>query len=296
MPERLAGLGAPVSTSPEAKSADQTLQSVAVADTLSVAKGLAQFTLGVRRQQVESNNFAVLGATTAHYDQGATTPSFALVVRPMDQLSFYANYIEALTPGATPRADAANPNQVFAPFKTKQYEVGTKLDLGSFGATLSLFRIDVPSGIVDPVSKVFSLDGQQRNRGVELYEFGEPVHGVRVLGGVTWIDAKLTRTAGNQYDGNHAVGAPSVQANLGAEWDTPFLPGVTVSGRLIYTGETYVSQDNTQHVPSWTRFDIGARKRHESLQPLLLYWQANPTGYLISRMPRTFWVSLLTDF
>jgi iron complex outermembrane recepter protein len=307
-PVRLAGLGAPVSTSPEAKSADQTLQSVAVADTLSVAQGLVQLTLGVRRQQVESNNFAVSGATTAHYDQGATTPSFAFVVRPIDQLSFYANYIEALTPGATPPADAANPSQVFAPFKTKQYELGTKLDLGSFGATLSLFQIEVPSGIVDPVSKVFSLDGQQRNRGIELYGFGEPVHGVRVLGGVTWIDAKLTKTAGGQYDGNHAVGAPSVQANVGAEWDTPFLPGVTVSGRLIYTGETYVSQDNSQHVPSWTRFDLGARYATQAFgRPVTLranvtnlfnryYWQANPTGYLISGMPRTFWLSLSTDF
>jgi iron complex outermembrane recepter protein len=307
-PVRLAGLGAPVSTSPEAKSADQTLQSVAVADTLSVAQGLVQLTVGLRRQQVESNNFAVSGATTSHYDQGATTPSFALVVRPMDKLSFYANYIEALTPGATPPADSANPTQVFAPFKTKQYEVGTKLDLGSFGATLSLFQIDVPSGIVDPVSKVFSLDGQQRNRGVELFGFGEPVHGVRVLGGVTWIDAKLTRTAGGQYDGNHAVGAPNLQANVGAEWDTPFLPGVTVSGRMIYTGETYVSQNNAQRVPSWTRFDIGARyATHAFGRPVTLranvtnlfnryYWSSNPTGYLISGMPRTFWLSLSTDF
>ncbi|MDR5760657.1 TonB-dependent siderophore receptor, partial [Caballeronia sp. LZ035] len=307
-PVRLAGLGAPLSTSPEAKSADQTLQSVAVADTLSVAQGLVQLTVGVRRQQVESNNFAVSGATTSHYDQGATTPSFALVVRPLDKLSFYANYIEALTPGAAPPPDSANPTQVFAPFKTKQYEVGTKLDLGSFGATLSVFQIDVPSGIVDPVSKVFSLDGQQRNRGVELFGFGEPVRGVRVLGGATWIDAKLTRTAGGQYDGNHAVGAPNLQANLGAEWDTPLLPGVTVSGRMIYTGETYVSQDNAQRVPSWTRFDLGARYATQAFgRPVTLranvtnlfnryYWSANPTGYLISGMPRTFWLSLSTDF
>ncbi|MGU7773870.1 TonB-dependent siderophore receptor [Burkholderia sp. MR1-5-21] len=306
-PTRLAGPGAPVSVSPEAKDSAQILRSIAVADTLSAAGELVQLTLGVRHQQVNSSNFAASGAETSHHDQGATTPSVALVIRPLDPLSFYANYIEALTPGSSPPADAANPDQVFAPFKSKQYEVGTKLDLGNFGATLALFQIDVPSGIVDPVTKIYGLNGLQRNRGVALSGFGELGRGVRVLGGVSWLDARLRRTQGGANDGNHAVGAPSLQANVGAEWDTPFIPGFTLAGRLIYTGKAYVSQDNAQHVPSWTRFDLGGRfttkvaGRDVTLRASLTnlfnkdYWQANPTGYLISGMPRTFWLSMSTD-
>ncbi|VWC63153.1 TonB-dependent receptor [Burkholderia lata] len=307
LPTRLAGPGAAVSVSPEAKDSAQILRSIGVADTLSAAGGLVQLTVGVRRQQVSSRNFDTSGAESSHYDQGATTPSVALVVRPLDQLSFYANYIEALTPGSPPPADAANPNQVFAPFKSKQYEVGTKLDLGKFGATLGLFQIDVPSGIVDPVSKLYSLNGLQRNRGLELAGFGEVTRGVRLLGGVTWLDARLRRTQGGAYDGNHAIGAPSMQATLGAEWDTPFVPGVTLTSRMIYTGKAYVSQDNTQHVPSWTRFDLGGRYttkvagRDVTLRANVTnlfnrdYWQANPTGYLFTGAPRTFWLSVSTD-
>ena len=131
---------------------------------------------------------------------------------------------------------------------------------------------------------------------------------MRFLGGVTWLDARLERTQGGAYDGNHAVGAPSFQANVGAEWDTPFVPGFTLTGRVIYTGEAYVSQDNTQHVPSWTRVDLGGRYttkiagRDVTLRANVTnlfnryYWQANPTGYVISGMPRTFWVSASTDF
>lgn len=306
-PVRLSGLGTPVSVSPEAKSSQQFLRSIAFADTLSALHGAVQLTLGVRRQEIDNRSFATSGNETAHYNQGATTPSVALVVRPWQQVSFYGNYIEALTQGSTPPADAANPNAVFAPFKSKQYEIGSKLDLGTFGATLALFQIDVPSGFVDPVSKIYGLNGLQRNRGIELSGFGEVTRGVRLLGGATWVDARLSRTQGGTYDGNHAIGAPAWQANVGAEWDTPFLPGVTLTGRMIYTGEAYVSQDNAQHVPSWTRFDLGGRYtvkvgRHDVTVRATVtnlfnkyYWQANPTGYLISGMPRTFWLSVSTD-
>ncbi|WP_322050175.1 TonB-dependent receptor [Paraburkholderia bannensis] len=307
-PVRLASPGDPVSVSPEAKDSSQTLRSLAFADTLSALDERVQLTLGLREQWVDSSNYAVSGATSYHYDQSAVTPSVALLVRPLDQLSFYANYIEALTPGSAPPADAANPNAVFAPYKSKQFEVGTKLDLGNFGATLSVFQIKVPSGVVDPVTKVYSLDGEQRNRGIELSGFGKLGRDVRVVGGVTWLDAKLQRTQGGAYDGNHALGAPSFQANLGAEWDTPFMPGFTLTGRLLYTGEAYVSQDNLQHVPGWTRVDVGGRfTTHIGAREVTLranvtnlfnrdYWQANPTGYVFAGAPRTFWLSASADF
>ncbi|MCH3798742.1 TonB-dependent receptor, partial [Campylobacter jejuni] len=82
---------------------------------------------------------------------------------------------------------------------------------------LALFQIRVPGGIVDPVSKVYSLNGEQRNQGVELNGFGELARGVRLLGGVTWLDAKQRKTQGGLNDGRHAVGAPELQANLTLE-------------------------------------------------------------------------------
>src|SRR5262249_12114196 len=117
-PVVLSGPGAPVSSFPEAKDSHSLMRSVAVADTLSVSDGLVQLTLGVRHQQVQTGNY-VAGAKSITYDESATTPSFALVVRPTDKLSFYANYIEALSAGASPPPEASNPNQVFAPYKSK---------------------------------------------------------------------------------------------------------------------------------------------------------------------------------
>jgi iron complex outermembrane receptor protein len=308
-PTLLAGPGAPLSSFPQGKASEIGLHSLGVADTVSMMGGLLQVTVGARQQQVVSSSFdPVSGLTTAHYDQSATSPSVALVLRPIKELSFYANYIEGLTPGPTPPSGAANPNQVFAPFKTRQYEVGTKLDLGRFGASLAAFQISLPSGLIDPVTKIFNLDGEQRHRGIELNTFGEVAPGVRILGGVTFLDARLTRTEGHINDGNHAVGAPDLQGNLGVEWDTPFLPGLTATARTIYTSSAYVSADNLQAVPSWMTFDIGARYatrlagRPTTFRASITnlfdkhYWIANPTGYLISGMPRTLWLSMSIDF
>jgi len=89
--------------------------------------------------------------------------------------------------------------------------------------------------------------------------FGEAAPGVRLLGGVTFFDAELTKTNSAAKLGKTPVGVPSLQANLGAEWDTPWLPGFTLTGSLVYTGKRYVDQANTQNVPGWTTFDFGGR-------------------------------------
>lgn len=308
-PTLLTGPGQPVSSFPESKGSTLELRSVGMADTLSVLNGAVQLTVGARQQQVISNSYApITGITTAAYDQSATSPSLALVVRPLQYLSLYASYIEGLSAGPTAPSGAANPNQVFAPFKSKQYEVGTKLDFGRFGASLAAFQISQPSGVLDPVSKIYSLDGEQRNRGIELMTFGEVATGVRILGGVTWLDARLTRTAGHLNDGHRAIAAPDLQGNLGVEWDTPFVPGLTATARAVYTSKAYVSADNLQDVPSWTTFDIGARYftklggRPTTFRASLTniadkhYWTANPSGYLIVGMPRTLWLSMTVDF
>ncbi|HML90747.1 MAG TPA: TonB-dependent receptor plug domain-containing protein, partial [Methylomusa anaerophila] len=99
-----------------------TLSGVALADTLSTADDRWQLTLGIRKQQVKVDRFDSTGAKTASYDKSATTPSVGLVIKARPNLSFYGNYIEGLQQGATAPAAAANAGEIFAPFKSKQYE------------------------------------------------------------------------------------------------------------------------------------------------------------------------------
>jgi iron complex outermembrane receptor protein len=298
-----------VSSFPQSLSATNLLQSVAVADTLTAADGRLQLLVGLRNQQISSANYApTTGAITFNATSSAVTPSVAVLVRPIKELSFYASYIQGLSPSGAPPAGAANANQLFPPFRTTQYEAGIKLDLGTFGATLAGYLINLPNGLIDPFTNVYAIDGEQQNRGIEFNVFGQPLPDLRILGGIALLDARQTRTAGGRYDGNVAVGAPALQTNLGVEWDLPFARGLTAIARSVYTSEAYVSADNVAKVPAWTTLDLGLRYRTTIARtPVVLranltnlldtnYWIANPTGYVISGMPRMAWISLQADF
>lgn len=292
------------------KISETALSSLAVADTLSVLEDKVQLTLGARRQQVKVEAFnATTGTKTSNYDEHAITPALGLVVKVRPNVSLYANYIEGLTQGPTAPTTAANAGEVFAPFKSRQVEAGAKVDFGRFTTTLSLFRIQQPSAFTNPDTNVFGLDGEQRNHGIELNVFGELRQGIRLLGGVMWIDGELVKTSGGANDGNKAPGVPVVNLNLGGEWDTAFLPGLTLTARAIHTGSSYLNAANTQSVPSWTRYDLGARYALKTGNtPVTLratvenlldrnYWASSLDGLgLVLGAPRTVLLSATVDF
>ena len=293
------------------KIAGTQLTSLAVADVASVFDERIQFIFGGRLQRVQVTNFSnVTGAVTASYDQSAFSPALGFIVKPWDNVSIYGNWIEGLQQGPTAPAGAVNAGQMFAPMKTRQYEVGAKVDFGKFATTLSLFQIEQPSGFTNPSTAVYSVDGIQRNQGIELMVFGEPWEGFRPLGGITLLNGKLLSTATPLTQGKTAPGVPNVQLNLGAEWDASFLKGLTFSGRLIYTSAQYLDAANYQSIPGWTRFDAGVRYAFERPggKPVALrlnvenlfdanYWaSATSTFGLSMGAPRTFLLSLTTDF
>jgi iron complex outermembrane receptor protein len=287
---------------------ESDLSSIGVADTLSFLGDRVELTLGARHQQVKVEAYAATGAQTSSYDEDAVTPAVGLVVKPRENVSVYGNYIEGLTQGPTAPLAAANAGTVFAPFKSKQYETGVKVDFGRVATTLSAFQITQPSALTDPTTNVFGLDGEQRNRGLELNVFGEPYRGIRVLGGVTFIDGELTSTAGGANDGNTPVGVPDMQVNLGGEWDLVWVPGATLTGRVIHTSSQYLTPTNTKSIPDWTRFDIGARyATRMGGRPVTFratvenlfdksYWASAAAGYLSIGAPRTVLLSATVDF
>lgn len=237
---------------------ESELSGVALTDTMSMLDDRFQLTLGVRRQDIESRNYNAAGAVSSKYKDNATSPLVGVVVKPWQDVSLYYNYVEGLSKGDIAPGTASNAGETFAPYESKQHEIGVKYEHGTFMTTLALFQIEKPSGEVG-ADNVFSVQAEQRNRGVELSMFGEVAPGTRLMGGVTVLDGELTDSATKANRGNKPVGVPDVQANLWAEWDTPWLEGFTLTGGAIYTDSQYVNQANTQELDAWTRVDAGAR-------------------------------------
>lgn len=292
-------------------------RSVAFADMMSFLGGRILATAGVRYQEIETRSFDYnTGAETSAYDGDAWTPAFAVVFKPSERISLYANYAEALQPGVTAPAAVNgvvvdNAGEVLAPFQSEQFEAGVKYDAGTFGATLSAFRANRPQAYFD--GALYTADGEQQNTGVELGVYGEPVSGLRLIGGATWLDAEITRSLDESLVGLRPTGSPEFQANLNAEWDVPLLAGLTLEGRVVYTGEQPVSSDNTVELDAWTRFDAGVRYAFEAGgKPMTVrarvenladedQWVAvggySPTSsYLTLGAPRTLRLSVSAEF
>lgn len=285
------------------------LTSAAIADVISVWNDRLQFTVGGRQQRIQVDGFSpISGALIASNTSEAFSPAYGILVRPTREVSLYANYIEGLVQGLTAPAGTANVNQIFPPALATQREIGAKFDLNGFGAQVALFQIEQQAGATDPVSNLFGLIGLQRNRGAEFQVFGQITPAVRLLGGVSLIDGRLTQTPGGVNEGRKAPGVPDVQVTFAPEVDLTFVPGLTATGRVIYTDRVYFDAANLQPVPSWTRFDLGARYKtvidgrpatfRASVENVLNtgYWQVAGRSLLSLGAPRTYLLSASIDF
>lgn len=290
-------------------------RSLAFSDTLGFFDDSVLLTAGLRRQQLLVENYAYEsttgagGARTAMYDEAITTPVYGIVYKPTQYISLYANRIEGLAEGPTASATALNAGQSFAPGRTKQTEAGVKLDMQSYGANLAVFRIEKPTdGYLDAASNLYLRDGDQVNRGVELSVFGEPIEGLRLMAGGTRLQSELQNTQGGANDGNHAIGVPTFQLNASVDWDVPGLQGVALNARMLRTGGQYADQANTLSLPTWNRFDAGARYKFKLEQKDVTlrvnvenltdknYWASANGGYLTQGDPRLVKFSGTVDF
>jgi len=291
--------------------------SVAVADTMGFLDERLLLTIGARRQKIEQENYAYnTGALNSSYDKSRTTPVLGAVFRVTPSVSVYASYIEALVKGNVAPTTAnnrpvSNGGEIFAPYRSKQKEVGVKYDGGAIGGSVAFFSTAQPNFYV--VNQTYGPNGEQRNRGLEFSVYGEPVKGLRVLGGLTLLDAEQRRTLGGTTDGYDVIGVPKQQLNIGAEWDIPGVRGLAVNARLVHTSKQYANATNTLAVPAWNRVDVGARYLMDigNGRTLTLrarvdnlfdksYWASvggtQGSNYLMMGQPRTFAVSGTIDF
>jgi iron complex outermembrane receptor protein len=290
------------------------LGSYAIADSLSFLDDSLLVTVGARHQRIKDYGYDYnSGVQTSGYDKSKVTPVAGIVYKPLKNVSVYANYIEALQQGPVAAGVNISPGQqgqVFDPYVSRQKEIGVKYDSGKLGMTAALFTTSQPSAYIE--NGVFGVFGEQRNRGLELSVFGMPAKGLRLLGGLTLLDAEQRKTAGGVNQGKDAIGVPDTQLNIGAEWDVPQVSGLSLNARTLYTAKQYADAANSQQLPSWTRLDIGASyltrvaERDLTLRARVdnvtdrSYWASAGGypgyGYLVLGSPRTVSLSASVDF
>jgi iron complex outermembrane receptor protein len=271
---------------------------------MSILDERVQLMLGVRHQRVKRESFS----SGSKYDEGALSPAAALIVKPWQNVSLYANYMEALEAGQIAPINAANAGEIFAPYKTEQYEVGAKVDFGRVAATLAAFTAKRPTYGRDPNTLIYGEVGKTRYQGIDFTAFGQATESVRFLGGFTFLDPRLIDTPNGANIGNRIAGTPRYRATLGMEWDTPFLEGLTLGGMVQWQSFSFLDDANTQKVDGWYRVDLNASYtiKQPGWKPIIVrasvrnlldrsYWATSYWQLGLSE-PRTFLLSTTFQF
>jgi iron complex outermembrane receptor protein len=292
------------------------LLSFAVGDTLGLFDNSTLLTVGLRRQTLASTSYAYGTGVETPYNQARTSPMVGLVYKLAPSVSLYANYVEGLSQGETAPTTSGgvavlNAGTQLAPYVSKQKEVGVKYDGGRIGGSIAVFSTEKPRTLVNSAG-LYVAEGKDRHQGIELNMFGEAAKGLRLLGGITWLDAVQKSTGSASTDGKYVIGIPKFQGNIGFDWDVPVVKGLSVNSRLVGTGHVYADAANTLPVPGWGRLDLGARYTAEIMGKATTlrarvdnatnrsYWASAggyPNyGYLVLGAPRTFSLTATVDF
>ena len=283
------------------------MNGVSFADSLGFMDDSILLTVGFRHQQMDITEYGTDGVETSNYEQSATSPIYGIVYKASDSLSIYANHIEALQKGAIVGTGYSNTGASLKPYTSEQNEIGIKFEDGQLGASAALFDISKPEAYGE-TGGTYGYYGEQRNRGLELSLFGEPLTGLRINTSATWLDAKLEKAQNGTNEGNYVVGVAKYRLVLGGEYDLRTVEGLTLGGKIIRSGPQYLNASNTLEVDPWTRVDLNARYESSIAQQDVTwrlnitnlmnegYWASAAGGYLTQGNPREIKLSLSTEF
>ena len=291
-----------------------TARSLALADTLGFIDNTVRLTLGGRFQWIKQ-----LDKTTAKEvkaDRFSPMVTLAYVANP--NMVFYSNYLEDLEPGNVDQ-DTGEMNN---PRVSKQIEVGVRKNWNdAFTTTLSAYEIHRPGIIRGRMGTALASlagkeQGKERNRGIEFNAYASLFDNtLRPSIGLTYNQAKVFDfpTYADTIVSGVQVTSPRWIAKSAVEWNTPFVPNLTLNTALQYYGASYQDSAANYKLPSYTTVDLGAKYvvKVSEKQTLTLrggvenlfnkhYWQVQrgmyDRSFAVLGMPRTYWANMEYSF
>lgn len=242
------------------KSSENTQQSITLGDTITFTpRWSAMFYLS--QSWIQTQNYSKQGGKTGQNDQNGLSPNAALMYKITPEVMAYMSYADSLEQGGTAPTGVGvkNEGQTLDPYRSQQYEIGLKADVGGMNLGAALFSLKRPFAYVDAGDKVYKNQGKQVNNGLELTATGNVWQGLNLYSGVTFLNPKLKDTVSESTSDKRVVGVPKVQANLLAEYSLPSLPQWVYSANLHYTGKRAANDTNTAWAGSYTTLDLGTR-------------------------------------
>lgn len=200
----------------------------------------------------------------------AFSPRIGVVVKPAENVSLYASYVESFLPiiGRNVGGD------VFVPETGSQFETGIKASLFDDRLNMTLAYYDLSRQNVSTQDEdnpgIQVQVGEQTSSGIEFDLIGEPLPGWNIIANYAYTDASINR------DNTFAVGTrlqnvPQHSANLWTSYEiqSGSLEGFGIGAGVSFVGERNGSIRNSFVIPAYTRTDAAIFYRRDGFNAQL---------------------------
>lgn len=197
------------------------------------------------------------------YRQTFTTPWLAVTQQLGPHALVYASWGQGVETETVPnREDYVDAGQPLPALKSRQTELGLKLDQRDWNASLTVFDIRRPRAEDrcddDTGQCERRIDGTAHHLGLEAS--GELHWGAFSLqGSAMWLRARREGASDASLNGLVPTNVAQRSLRLQASWQVASLPGLSTQASLSHEGPRYVLPDNSARIPGWTIVGLGAR-------------------------------------
>lgn len=276
-------------------------RSIIVQDVLTISP---QFKVhaGLRHVSVKRN---------ANIDTSFTLPNLSLVYNPSQDWMVYATVAHGMEHGGEAEFGTLNENEVLAPSRSKQIEIGAKGVINNM-LTVSgaLFEIKRGNELTNP-DNYFVRAGSQTHRGIELGAQGDATRNLKYSVSLTALHMVIDGTGFAAFDNKRTANVPALKAAAVVEYMVPAVAGLKLTGVLTHSGKKAFDPENKVFVPGFSVLGLGAayatriggvtttlRANVDNVTDKFYWRDVTPElgGYLFPGAPRTAKLSAQFDF
>lgn len=186
-----------------------------------------------------------------YYNDSGLSSNATVSYKPQKNTMVYASYADSLQQGETSGTSTT------APYRSKQWELGYKHAFEKVNVGAALFQIERPFAYAQ--NGVFAVQGDQRNRGLELTANGALTRNLTMYGGLTYLDPRLLNTASATTAGKQIMGLSRIVGNILLDYRIAAVPGLAVNLNVSHAGSRQGDSTNSYKVDGYTVADLGAR-------------------------------------
>ncbi|WP_414441708.1 TonB-dependent receptor [Burkholderia sp. 22PA0106] len=234
-------------------------QSLTLGDTIGFNRQWSAL-LAASQSWISVRNFNRQGGVTSRYDANGISPTASLMFKPQPNMTAYVTYADSLQQGDSAPSGAANAGQSLAPYRSREWELGYKLEVAAMNLGAALYRIQRPYAFVG-ADNVFANGGRQINRGLELMANGAVSRDLYVYAGLSLLDPRLFDTGSAATSDQQILGLSRVVFNALLDYSVPVVPGLAFTLNVNHASRRPGNYTNTDFVDGYTLLDLGARYR-----------------------------------